>query len=198
MRGVLKHVVVLTMLVAAPVIAQSNVDPSNKHAWAENIGWTNWRDAGSGADGVVVGSSFLSGRIWSESDGWIDVGRGHPGGGTFYVNADGADFGVNIGHLGSAGDLDGFAWGENTGWINFGWAAGTANPERARFDSATNRFRGYAWGENTGWINLDDGSRFVSVGTGVPTVSEWGLVVLTLLTLSVGTILFGERRAEMA
>ena len=30
----------------------------------------------------------------------------------------------------------------------------------------------------------------------IPTVSEWGLVVLTLLGLAVGTILFGRRRTE--
>lgn len=28
----------------------------------------------------------------------------------------------------------------------------------------------------------------------IPTVSEWGLVVMTLLALSVGTVLFGRRQ----
>ncbi len=34
-------------LLASEAPAQSNIDGSvpNKHAWGENIGWTNWRDA---------------------------------------------------------------------------------------------------------------------------------------------------------
>ncbi len=149
----------------AAVNAQSNIDPAHKFAWCENIGWTNWLDANGMMDGVFVDTAngFLEGFTWSENTGWINAG---PGGGP-YLNTTGLNFGVNI--LGN-GDLDGFAWGENIGWINFGWAANTANADRARFDSGASRFRGYAWGENVGWMNLDDGTHYV----GVLAVAECG------------------------
>jgi hypothetical protein len=55
LRQILFKVMVLTALPAATVgtaLAQSNIDPANKFAWGENIGWTNWRDAGGAAQGV--------------------------------------------------------------------------------------------------------------------------------------------------
>jgi len=144
--------------------AQSNIDPANKYAWGENMGWTNWLDANSGANGVVVGTDFLSGFIWGENIGWINVGDGTPGGGggTFYVNANGTDSGVNIQ---ADENLDGYAWGENIGWINFGTQP-FVGAQGARFDFTAGRFRGYAWGENVGWINLDDAVHFVATVPG--------------------------------
>ena len=70
----------------ATLAAQSNIDPNNKFAWCENIGWTNWRDANGGADGVVVGATFLSGFIWGKNVGWINVGSGAPANGVHYAN----------------------------------------------------------------------------------------------------------------
>ncbi|MFQ5424056.1 MAG: hypothetical protein ACE5F9_08750 [Phycisphaerae bacterium] len=58
---------------AARATAQSNVDSTNKFAWGENIGWANWLDAGAGADGVLVGPTFMSGFIWGENVGWINL-----------------------------------------------------------------------------------------------------------------------------
>lgn len=143
---------------ALPLEAQSNIDPVNKYAWGENVGWTNWRDANGGADGVLVGTTHLSGFIWDENVGWINVGDGSPASGMHYANTDGTDFGVNVD---TNGDLFGFAWGENIGWVNFDTRSKGA--ERARLDPVAGRFRGYAWGENVGWINLDDGTHFVVV-----------------------------------
>jgi hypothetical protein len=145
---------------AAPVLAQTNISASHEFSWGENIGWMNWRDANGGAQGVRVTATYLSGFVWGENVGWISVGDGTPGGaGPRYTNATGDDTGVNI--L-SGGDLAGFAWGENIGWINFDTAAALGS-QRARYDSAANRFRGFAWGENVGWINLDDANQFVAV-----------------------------------
>ena len=141
------------------VYAQSNIDPANKFAWGENVGWTNWLDANVSNDGVIVGTDFLEGFVWGENVGWINVGDGTPTNGTDYANVNGTDFGVNV--LGD-NDLDGFAWGENIGWINFGWGAAADEADRARFDFGAGRFRGYAWGENVGWINLDDAVHFVA------------------------------------
>ncbi len=148
----------MTFLAISGAEGQSNIDSVHKHAWSENVGWLNWRDADGTTAGVLVSETFLSGFIWAENIGWINTGDGTPGGGDSYTNSDGTDFGVNID---IDGNLTGFAWGENIGWVNFDTSTVGAN--RAVFDSTAGRFRGYAWGENIGWINLDDATRFISV-----------------------------------
>jgi len=147
------------LLSGTQALSQSNIHPTNKFSWGENIGWTNWRDANGGADGVLVGATHLSGFTWGENVGWINVGDGSPTDGNQYANTDGSDFGVNVD---ANGDLFGFAWGENIGWVNFDTRSKGA--ERARLDLVAQRFRGYAWGENVGWINLDDSTHFVEFG----------------------------------
>jgi Dockerin type I domain len=163
-------VLATTVLSAAlpTVSAQTNIDPAHKSSWGENIGWTNWHDAGSpaGTQGVRIGDTFLSGFIWAENVGWINVGDGTPANGIEYANATGADFGVNRDP--GNGELFGLAWGENIGWINFdgGALATPPNPARIVDESGVCRLRGYAWGENVGWINLDHATHFISA-TGV-------------------------------
>lgn len=143
---------------AAGAGASSTIDPANKFAWGENVGWTNWRDANGGAAGVRVEDTYLEGFVWGENVGWIHLGSGPANCGA-YTNSSGADFGVNILEN---GDLSGFAWGENIGWINFNTAPSLAGfGQQARWDASAARFRGYAWGENVGWINLDDSAKFV-------------------------------------
>lgn len=140
------------------VAAQSNIDPATsgdpddgiKWAWGENVGWTNWLYDEPGAKGVEVALKSLSGNIWAENLGWINVGNG-PASGCQYANVDGTDFGVN---MTSDGDLSGFAWSENAGWINFDTSS--LGTDLARLDRAAYRFRGYAWAENAGWVNMDD------------------------------------------
>ncbi len=155
---------ILTVCLAAgAAVAQSDISPSHKHAWGENVGWMNWRDAGDpdGAQGVEYSGSYLGGYIWGENIGWIRLGDGSPVNGVGYANADNTDYGVNIA---PNGVLSGYGWGENVGWINFDTAAelGAFN-QHARLDTAANRFRGYAWGENVGWINLDDDEHYVAL-----------------------------------
>ncbi len=149
---------------AAAMGQQSNISAGNKFCWAENAGWINWRDAGepSGSQGVLVGSTFLSGFAFGENIGWINFGDGSPANGTAYANVNGTDFGVNINA--GTGALSGYAWGENIGWINFTLPTLPA-AQRPRLDMAAQRFRGYAWSENIGWINLDspDDGKFVGV-----------------------------------
>lgn len=126
------------LLPAAFVGAQTNIDTTLRHAWAENLGWTDF--FGNGADGVRLHDTFLSGYAWNENVGWIFFGDGTPGadGGTRYAMT-GGDIGVN---REPGGSLSGFAWGENIGWVNF---------ERVTID-AQGHFAGHAWGENVGWI----------------------------------------------
>jgi hypothetical protein len=145
-------VIPVLALAGAAAGQTSNIDPTAKFSWQENCGWMNWRDAGGGAQGVVVNPTFLGGSIWGENVGWVSVGDGTPANGVSYANANNTDFGVNIG---AGGNLNGFGWGENVGWINFSGGALAVPPQPARFDAAAERFRGFAWGENIGWVNLD-------------------------------------------
>lgn len=60
--------------IAAPTLAQpSNISSTNKHAWGENIGWTNWRDANGGSQGAIIGLRFAQGFVWGENVGWINL-----------------------------------------------------------------------------------------------------------------------------
>jgi hypothetical protein len=169
----MKRVVVLSTVFVGSLVgwafAQSNIDTTvpNKHAWGENIGWTNWRDANAGLQGVNVGGLVLQGFIWGENVGWINVGDGTPGGpGGQYANANGTDFGVNVN---SDGTLHGYAWGENIGWINFDGGAMATPAQPARIVCAPAgelaRLTGFVWGENIGWVNLSDlaPTKFVAV-----------------------------------
>lgn len=153
---------IATLAVAAPALAQTRtVSHAHKAAWAENCGTTNWRDANFGAQGARLHASFLSGFVWVENIGWLNLGDAAPASGSAYANATGADFGVNL-HP-ATGALSGLAWGENVGWINFsGGSIAAGAPAAASYDSATGRLRGFAWGENIGWINLDDASMYVA------------------------------------
>ena len=137
----------------APALAQTNISALHEFSWGENVGWMNWRDANSGAQGVRVTSTYLSGYVWGENAGWISVGNGLPTGpGPRYTNATGPETGVNI--LVN-GDLDGFAWAENVGWVNFGTAA-ALGVDRARYDAA---YKGLANVELAGRFQVEAGDR---------------------------------------
>ncbi len=162
--------VAATLLLGGAVRGQpSNVLPAQPFAWAENIGWANWADAGDPArsQGVRVHARILSGFVWSENVGWISVGNGAPAECPVYSNqpspgiSDPVDFGVNIDP--ETGNLHGLAWGEAIGWVNFDTAPTlSAFGQQARADFAARRLRGFAWAENVGWINLDDPTNVIA------------------------------------
>lgn len=177
--------------------AQTNLSPAHKMSWGENIGWMNWRDAGSpiGAQGVRVLPDYLGGFAWSETVGWVSLGDGTPANGFAYSNTSGADFGVNV--LPS-GNLDGLAWGENIGWIDFGTASTLgAHGQQARWDDNAQRFYGYAWGENVGWISLDDAEHFVGQGCGMADVNADGVLNLDDIALFADAFVAGDLLADM-
>lgn len=152
----------LLMAVLAVSLGVSNIDPAQRWAWTENAGWWNWRhDRPDPGDGVEVNATFLSGMIWAENVGWINLGDGSPFNGLYYANVDGSDFGVNRDPI--TGQLSGMAWGENIGWVNFNGGALASPPQPARIDLPACRLRGYAWGENIGWVNLDDADAHVAL-----------------------------------
>jgi len=159
--------VIIAAMVAGTARAQTNIDPAHKFAWAENIGWTNWHDAGDpdGAQGVRVEATFLSGFIWAENVGWINLGDGTPADGVAYANVNGTDFGVNRDP--GTNELYGLGWGENVGWLNFDGGAQATPPNPARLDPADCTLAGYVWGENIGWINLDDAQHYVAADPAV-------------------------------
>ncbi len=143
-------------VVAASAHAASNIADTRKHAWGENIGWINWRDANDTLDGVEVWrGSHLAGFAWTENAGWIKLGTGR----VPYANTDDTNFGVNIDP--ATGIMAGFAWGENLGWINFGPFPPSTTAAPARWNAALHRAEGFAWSENAGWINLDDALAYV-------------------------------------
>jgi hypothetical protein len=139
------------LAIGASALADSNIANPKKHAWGENIGWTNWRDAVGTTQGAEkFTNSHMRGWIWGENVGWINLGNGAAP----YANTNDTNFGVNIAV--GTGAMTGYAWAENLGWINFGPHVGNA-----RWDNASFRARGYAWSENAGWINLDDAVRLI-------------------------------------
>ncbi len=152
----------IALAAAAPAAkAQlTNIDETNKYAWGENIGFTNWRDADGATRGVHVYPTHLTGAIWGENVGWILVGFG-PVDGVAYANKDSSDYGVNVD--GPSGELSGYGWGENIGWVNFGGGAAAVPGEAAVYLYEKRRLGGYVWGENVGWINLNDPDVFIGV-----------------------------------
>jgi len=125
----------LAALAARWASAQPAIDPDAKRAWGEAVGWTNWADAAGGAGAVRRVGAALTGFVWSERAGWIDLGA--PGAGVT---------------VGAGGALGGLAWSERGGWIN----AGTT-PTLGEFGARLvgHRLRGFMWSERLGWINLD-------------------------------------------
>ena len=94
---------------------------------------------------VSVTSTGLSGDIWSEDWGWINLDPASPS----PSGPDCAYTGVMMTSP-SSGTLAGCAWGENTGWINFAPTKGGVT-----IDTSTGNFLGWAWTQNTGWIHFD-------------------------------------------
>jgi hypothetical protein len=148
---------------SARVDAASNISPANQFSYGANVGWMEWHP--SDADGVSLGSLFLSGKVWSANCGWINLGSGVPANGYRYANNSATDFGVN---LNPDGTLDGYAYGANIGWIRFTrQTAGAAVPDTQipRVDLKTGRFSGYAYGANIGWIDLGGAAGYVKATT---------------------------------
>ena len=94
---------------------------------------------------VKVTDSALSGDIWGENVGWINLSPDKGG----VVNT-------------LSGILSGYAWGENAGWINFKPDNGGVS-----INTSTGEFSGFAWSQNNGWI------KFTCPGTNTCVVTNW-------------------------
>lgn len=116
--GLRPSLLALALLAAATAALAANIDPADRFAWGENVGWVNFAPAQG--PGVTVTASGLKGFAWAENIGWINLAPS--GGGVF-----------NDGQ----GNLSGFAWGENVGWINFAPTGGGYASRRTACSSAT-------------------------------------------------------------
>lgn len=157
----------IPILLTGGMVFAENIDPNNdgsKYAWAENLGWINFRPGGPGGPGVRVSDLGLTGWAWSENAGWISLSCTNR-------SCAGRSYGVTNN---ASGTLAGFAWSENAGWINFApTGAGVV------IDRCTGIFSGRAWSENAGWIT------FSSAGPNPYRVAtRWSRVGATGLTVS--------------
>jgi len=154
------------------VQATTTIDPTNRHAYAANLGWVDCR--GNITNGAIIGDYVCSGYIYSANVGWINLGSGTPANKIRYQNNSASDYGVN--HDGS-GNLRGYAYGANIGWINF------ENTGAPAVDLVTGNLRGYAYSANCGWISLSNATAHVQTVTilagvdtdtdGLPDAWEW-------------------------
>jgi len=152
--------------------AATTIDPTNRYAYAANLGWVDWR--GDTANGAVIGDYVCSGYIYSANVGWIHLGGGTPANNIRYQNNSASDYGVN--HDGS-GNLRGYAYGANIGWIHF------ENTGAPAVDLVTGNLSGYAYSANCGWISLSNVTAHVRTvtilagadtdGDGLPDAWEW-------------------------
>lgn len=104
---------------------------------------------------VHVTASELTGYIWSENFGWVNLNCSN--------NSSCGSSNFKVSNNGS-GVLSGYAFGENGGWINFGPFVNSATPS-VTISGTTGNFSGYAWSQNYGWIQFDCGVGNACVNT---------------------------------
>ena len=81
---------------------------------------------------VQVTNSALSGYVFGENTGWINLA---PAGGGVTNTV--------------SGILGGYAWGQDAGWINF-----APTNSGVKINTTTGEFEGSAWSQNYGWIRF--------------------------------------------
>ena len=138
--------IVLTLIIAAIVLADGSMDNTNRWAWGSNIGWVNLNPANGG---VTIYSDHLEGFAWGENVGWIRMGTCATAAPNCTHDNSTTNYGVNNDGV---GNLSGYAWGSNIGWINFS----PNGISQVWIDPVTGDFEGEAWGENVGWIRFKD------------------------------------------
>jgi hypothetical protein len=142
MTRILRAAIYALLAMAPALHAQTgNIDPAERHAWAENAGWLDFRPA---YGGVTVLPTHVTGYAWQESVGWVKLGSDAGGP---YANTTAANWGVNLNAV--TGALSGFAWAENAGWIRFDPAYGGVT-----YDGLTRQISGWAWSESLGWLHF--------------------------------------------
>lgn len=144
------HAVLIVVLMAFVSVAgaASTIVTGFHHAYAANLGWTNWKHDTATPSGVSADLLILSGMAYGANFGWIDLGDGTPSGPDGRYTQSGGDIGVN--HDGS-GNLSGHAYAANIGWITFDPTIATP----PRINLVTGELSGHAYSANCGWLHLD-------------------------------------------
>ena len=138
MKQRLFFLIVLAVSLPFGLVQASAIDSTEKWAWGEAIGWINWNTSNN-TQPVVVSESRITGHIWSQQFGWINL---HP---------------TQAGVTNTCeGDVGGYAWGSSIGWIDMdnvsinpktGIFSGTASTD----DLGLIRFTGTNIGVTTDW-----------------------------------------------
>jgi hypothetical protein len=155
-HSALAHFLVLAVALqpVAFVRAATSINPTNKYAYAANLGWVDAR--GNTNSGAVIGEFICSGYLYAANVGWINLGSNAPVNGIQYQNNSAADYGVN--HDGQ-GNLRGFAYSANVGWINF------ESNGAPKVNLQTGKLSGSVYSANCGWISLSNTSAVVQTDT---------------------------------
>ena len=135
------------IITATHVFAAGNINGTQKYSQfftidlnADDIrDFIDWSPTNGGAN---VTDSGISGYIWGETVGWINLSPTHNP--------------VTLTCPSNPGDpayLGGYAWGQNTGWINFAPTNATG-ANKPQINTATGKISGTVWSQNYGWIQL--------------------------------------------
>ncbi len=140
---------------ATPAFAAGNIDSVQKYSQFLNIDldnnakndFVNWSPSNGGA---TVSDTKLTGTIWGETVGWINLAPNTAG----VTNT-------------CSGLLGGYAWGQNTGWINFA-PTNALGPNKPQINTTTGQITGTVWTQNYGWLQLSSPD-----GTNPGLVTSW-------------------------
>lgn len=117
-----------------------------------NINWKPTINGNTpGATAVTVTDSGLSGNLWGDEIGWVNLS---PTGSGVTMNA-------------STGELSGYAYANTGGWINFRPTQVAGNPPVGVSINSVGEFVGYAYvsGLNGGWMKFDCASGSTCIKT---------------------------------
>lgn len=114
---------------------------------------------------VTVTDTELTGYMWGESMGWINLNCANNG----TCASSNYKVSVNSTACGVAAPLSGYAWGQTAGWVNFGPFVNSST-QRVTINPA-GEWNGYAWAQNFGWIEWDCSA--AGKAAGKCTVTDW-------------------------
>jgi hypothetical protein len=153
MRSISKYLFIALALFAGITsagiaFAAGNIDSVQKYSQFLNtdldnnshLDFISWNLPTSN-NGATVTDTTLSGYIWGESVGWINLSPSRPLGSPGVRNSC------------TTGVLGGYAWGENAGWINFAPTTATG-VNQPKINLTTGKITGTVWSQNYGWIQL--------------------------------------------
>ncbi len=150
------------------------------------LGWLNAEPANCGGCGMQVADTKVTGWMWGENTGWINL-HCQNNYGPACAGSPGGNWGVSND---KAGNLKGYAWGENVGWINFscqnnGTCGSTAN-YGVHINAVTGDFSGYAWGERKGRPEMNNAVPFRALFSVARIRFTRLIVALAIVVLAIG------------